>query len=297
MTIGLEIIYAKPDTAGGGHPTWTRSLAKKLREQHWVRAARVARPMGAQETSPFVLSFPLTHKFLKRRTDEPGDGFRYVSSAGGRGIEWIEVTEVFEGVHPRDIESFMRLENGGDPAGFDRDAFLSSLRMGIPSPGQQRSAADKVLAAVVRKLCKASYEGLWRTHGYGTLVVGMPLWFAVGPMNPLHPENASYDFTTRLQLGLSAQKGRLDQWSCPFWRVVVAWNLSQECLQEWDVNVRRDLYDDPTTYTVLGTAAASACGSFRFAQNALEAVVECGASSVASPVPLESRVKREFASG
>ena len=189
MKLGLEILYAKPDGKEGFHTAWTRDLAKELRERHWIRAAAVARPEASLGEVGIGISFPLTRESLGRTRDEPGDGFRYVFRTGtsgtGAGVEWIEVTEVFEGVKPQDIESFMRLENGGDANQFDREAFLSNLRMGLPRRVQQRRAADAVLAAIEHKLSKPSYEDLGSTYGYGTLMVGLPLWFGVRSVEPV----------------------------------------------------------------------------------------------------------------
>ena len=65
-----------------------------------------------------AIQWPIERAELGRNRNEPGDGFRYVfrSGTGGTGgrAEWFEVTEVFEGVEAKDIEAFMRLENGGE---------------------------------------------------------------------------------------------------------------------------------------------------------------------------------------
>ena len=63
-------------------------------------------------------------------------------------------------------------------------------------------AADKVIDAINKKVAKTSYYELLERYGYGTLVVGMPLWFAVPPYDPFRPENAVDDFLTRTTLGL-----------------------------------------------------------------------------------------------
>ena len=83
--------------------------------------------------------------------NEPGDGFRYVMYRGGTSgmesrAEWFEVTEVFEGVEAKDVEAFMRVNNGGT-AGFefDPDRFVTGLEMGTPGRAAQRRAADKVI--------------------------------------------------------------------------------------------------------------------------------------------------------
>ena len=143
-----------------------------------------------------AIQWPIERAELGRNRNEPGDGFRYVfrSGTGGTGgrAEWFEVTEVFEGVEAKDIEAFMRLENGGEGyPDFDPQRFLRGLNLGMPRRAAQRRAADKVIAAGERKLAKSSYEGLWRPHGYGTLIVDLPLWFATYPLDPLRVENVS----------------------------------------------------------------------------------------------------------
>ena len=197
---------------------------------------------------------------LGRNRNEPGDGFRYffrrgTAGTGGRA-EWFEVTEVFEGVQAKEIEAFMRIENGGE-AGFDFDpiAFVDGLSTGIPSRAAQQRAADKVIDAIERKLSKASYDGMWREHGYGTLIVGLPLWFAAQPINPLRPENVIDNFMTRVQLGLKPYARRLRRKRCPFWRIVVVWSMSVESTREWCRKAKLDVYDDPAYRSMMSLPA------------------------------------------
>ena len=154
--------------------------------------------------------------------------------------------EVFEGVEAKDVEAFMRIDNSGE-AGFDFDAdrFVRGLDMGTPCRAAQRRAADKVITAVGKKMNKGSYEGMWRTHGYGTLTVGLPLWFATEPADPLRVENVIDDFMTRVRIGLEPYARRLRKKTCPFWRIVVVWNVSLESMSEWGSKARFDIYDDP----------------------------------------------------
>ena len=164
---------------------------------------------------------------------------------GGRA-EWFEVTEVFEGVEAKDVEAFMRLKHGGKGyPGFDPARFVRELNFGIPRRAAQRRAADKVLAAVEKKLAKSSYEGLWRPYGYGTLIVGLPLWFSTYPLDPLRVENVVDDFMTRVLIGLQPYAQRLRKRTCPFWRIVVVWNASVESTREWTGKARLDFYRDP----------------------------------------------------
>ena len=92
---------------------------------------------------------------------------------------------------------------------------------------------------------KGSYEGIWRMHGYGTLIVGLPLWFAMGPADPLRVENVIDDFIARVHIGLEPYARLLRRKACSFWRIVVVWNVSPESMCEWSSKARFDIYDDP----------------------------------------------------
>ena len=187
---GLEILGAKPGPKGGVVDVSEHDLTGELRERYWIRQAAdagvdVKTSMGVG----FAMPLEIERAELGRTRSEPGDGFRYVFRGGigrmGGRAEWFEVTEVFEGVEAKDIEAFMRLENGGKGyPGFDPEGFVRGLNFGIPRRAAQQRAADKVIAAVEKKLTKSSYEGLWRPYGYGTLIVGLPLWFAAYPLDP-----------------------------------------------------------------------------------------------------------------
>ena len=81
-------------------------------------------------------------------------------------------------------------------------------------------------------------------YGYGTLVVGLPLWFAVLPEDPWRAENALDDFYTRTCLGLNELKQRaLERRDCPFRRIRVAWDTTPEAWREWSRRRSAD-YDD-----------------------------------------------------
>ena len=188
--IGLEILYAKPGPNDGLTDVAERDLTSELRERFWIHKAANA-GSGRKSSADIQITLPvwIERAALGRNRNEPGDGFRYVIRSGTGGteerVEWFEVTEVFEGVDAQDIEAFMRLDNGGRAnSNFDQDEFVGGLNRGIPRRTAQRRAADKVVAAVEKKLSKSSYEGMSRHHGYGTLIVGLPLWFATWPLNP-----------------------------------------------------------------------------------------------------------------
>ena len=268
--VGLEILYAKPGPAEHMAAGAARDLAKELRERFWIRAAGDAgtgpRTWAVVQVS---LQWPIERVAVGRDRNDPGDGFRYVFRTGTDGTdsraEWFEVTEVFEGIDAADVESFMRLENGGRGGPeFDPQAFVTGLDLGIPRRAAQRRAADKVLAAVDRKLAKPSYERMPRDHGYGTLIVGLPLWFATDPFDPLRPENAIDDFATRVLIGLRTHARELRKKSCPFWRVVVVWKGSLESARQWRAKARLDVYEDP---------AHSRLGSLRLRTGTMETIL------------------------
>ena len=247
---GLGILYARGEAEDRLGDVKQRDIPRELRERFWMRKAADA---GIERRTWTVgISMPrwIERHELGRTRNEPGDGFRYVYRRGtdgaGSRAEWFEVTEVFEGVEAKDIEAFMRVNNGGTAGSdFDPDRFVTGLEMGTPGPAAQQRAADKVIAAVEKKVSKASYEGMWRRHGYGTLIVGLPLWFAANPADPLRVENVIDDFTTRVRIGLEPYARQLKKRSCPFWRIVVVWVPSLESVREWHGKTRYEVFDDP----------------------------------------------------
>ena len=247
----LEILYATPDPKEEILDVGKRDLPSELRERYWIEQGEEAGVDKRTWTGfGIVIGWKFERHELGRRRNEPGDGFRYVfragtAEAGGRA-EWFEVTEVFEGVKARDVEAFMRCRNGiATRQGFDSDTFLDGLDLGTPSRAAQRRAADKVIAAVGKKLGKGSYRDMEKMHGYGTLIVGLPLWFASYPANPLRAENVIDDFVSRVGMGLKPHFRRLGNRRCPFWRIVVVWKTSAQSMREWTSRARFDLYDDP----------------------------------------------------
>lgn len=254
---GLEVLFATRERGDGLAGVPERDIPGELRERYWISMAEDAG--GRKRPWAVAISMPrrIERWELGRDRNQPGDGFRYLYRRGtdgpGSRAEWFEVTEVFEGVEAKDIEAFMRHNNGGTtrPA-FDPGGFLRALDMGIPCRAAQRRAADKVVDAVEKKLNKASYEGMWREHGYGTLIVGLPLWFATIPADPLRAENAIDDFGTRVRIGLKPFARQLKRKTCPFWRIVIVWMSSRESLRELCGKVRYEVYDDPA-YRKIGS--------------------------------------------
>lgn len=247
---GLEILFARREPGDGLDDLREGDIPKELRERYWIREAGDAGGSKRLWTVAISGARWIERQDLGRDRNQSGDGFRYVYRIATDGMEsraeWFEVTEVFEGVEAKDIESFMRVNNGGTAgSNFDPDRFLRGLNMGRPCGAAQRRAADRVIDAVEEKLNKASYEGMWRRHGYGTLIVGLPLWFATIPADPLRAENVIDDFMTRVRTGLKPYARQLRKKSCPFWRIVVVWMVSAESLRELRNKVVYDVYDDP----------------------------------------------------
>ena len=247
---GLEILFASREPGDGLDEVRKYDVPKELRERFWIRQAKDA---GGRKR-PWTVAVGATHwierRELGRDRNQPGDGFRYVyrleATDRESRAEWFEVTEVFEGVEAKDIEAFMLVNNGETAdSTFDPDRFLRGLDMGIPSRAAQRRAADSVIEAVERKLNRPQYEDMWRRHGYGTLIVGLPLWFAGIPTDPLRVQNVIDDFMTRVTAGLKSYARQLKKGNCPFWRIVVVWMVSRQSLRELRGKVRYDVYDDP----------------------------------------------------
>lgn len=245
---GSEILFAKRQAKDGLDAVRARDLAGELRERYWIEAAKNVPRTTKRPLFEMSMPWRMERHEIGRTRDQPGDGFRYVFRVGPGGAEssaeWFEVTEVFEGVEPKHVEAFMRVNNGGTAGfDFDPDNFVQGLDMGMPCRAAQRRAADKVIDAVEKKLNKASYEGMWEEHGYGTLIVGLPLWFANPPANPLRANNVIDHFGTRVTVGLESYSGQLAKKSCPFRRIVVIWMRSVESVQEFRDKIDHDAYD------------------------------------------------------
>ncbi len=225
-----------------------RDRTGRLREVYW--ASRVQSKSGRAPFLNAALNWWPDRATIGRRSDEPGDGFVYLVSMAPRvehRFEWLEVTEVFTTVAASRIEGAMRAWNRiYDKHPVDFEDFRRGLPRGRPSRIEQRSAADRVIEQIERKLAKTSYQELLKRYGYGTLVVGMPLWFAVPPDDPLRAMNAIDDFMTRTALGLEDVKRRvLGRRDCPFGSVVVTWDTTPQALREWHMG-RSSVYEDTT---------------------------------------------------
>ena len=234
---GLSVLYAKE---ASGEREWAaipdRDRTGRLREVYWARRADLK--TGRKSFVSMNLKWRADRTEIGRRWDEPGDGFIYLVDTVPRveeRFEWLEVTEVFTTVQASRIEGAMRAWNGiPDKHPVDFDEFRKGLSRGRPSRAEQRRTLDQVIAQVERKLAKTSYHELLERYGYGTLVVGMPLWFAVPPDDPFRAENAVDDFITRTTLGLEdVRQWVLRRRNCPFRNVIVIWDTTPQALRAW----------------------------------------------------------------
>ena len=243
---GLSVLYANQAMKDRG---WAdvpdRNKVSRLREMYWLKGVK---PLGPKSNLKMQLYWRPDQGELGRRADLPGDGFLYVATmfpSAEANFEWFEVTEVFTTVSPEQINAAMSARNGiASKQPVDFDDFLGMLRKGRPSRVEQRKAADAVIAQTERKLSKSSYRELMERYGYGTLVVGLPLWFAALPEDPWRAENALDDFFTRTSLGLNELQQRvLERRDCPFKRILVTWDTTPEAWREWSRKRSVD-YDD-----------------------------------------------------
>ncbi len=257
---GLSVLYAsKAAEERDWEAAPDRDRTGRLREVYWAR--RAESKFGRKADVNGTLDWWPDRTAIGRRSDEPGDGFVYLVSTVPRvedRFEWLEVTEVFTTVPASRIEGAMRAWNGiTDKHQVDFDEFRRALRRGRPSRVEQRRAADRAVAQIERKLAKSSYQELLERYGYGTLVVGMPLWFAVPPDDPLRAKNAVDDFMTRITLGLEDVRRRmLRRRDCPFRKVVVIWDTTPEALCEWRKG-RSAQYEDAANASLKNPMGAS----------------------------------------
>ena len=257
---GLSVLYA---SQAAKERDWaavpSRDRTGRLREVYWAR--RTKSKLGRKSFWNMTLDWQPDRAAIGRRSDDPGDGFVYLVSMAPRveeRFEWLEVTEVFTAVPPSRIEGAMQAWNGiPSKRPVDFEEFRGGLRLGRPSRIEQRSAADRTIAQIEGKLTKSSYRELLDKYGYGTLVVGMPLWFAVPPDDPFRAENAIDDFMTRTNLGLEDIRRRLlRRRDCPFRKVIVIWDTTPQALREWRKERSAD-YEDAGNASLENPMSAS----------------------------------------
>ena len=238
--IGLGVLYASQATQ---ELDWAnlpdRDKVGRLREVYWIDQAESA--LRSKSFFGAQLHWRPDRGSLDRKADLPGDGFRFVLRLypdQEATFGWLEVTEVFTVVPPEQIEAAMKARNGLlAKKVVDFEEFARGVDKSRPTRSQQRRAADCVISSVEKKLVKTSYREMIEPYGYGTLVVGLPLWFAVPPEDPRRAENALDDFATRVLLGLEHLKDRfLVRDDCAFNRIVVVWDTTPEAWREWGKN-------------------------------------------------------------
>ena len=297
LMTGLSVLYAKE---AANEKEWATipdgDKAGRLREVYWARCAESK--LGRQAFIRMRLNWRPDRTEIGRRRDAPGDGFIYlvdVMPRFERRFEWLEVTEVFTTVPAPQIEGAMRAWNDiPNKRPMDFDAFRQGLPQGRPSRIEQRRAADRVIAQVERKLSKSSYHELLEKYGYGTLVVGMPLWFAVPADDPWRTLNALDDFITRTTLGLEDVKRRvLRRRDCPFRNVIVFWDTTPQAMLEWRKSRSLEYDDAANTSLKNPMTAASWAGLSEVLERAVAdtATPESEAPSMGFYVGVKTRKK------
>ena len=295
---GLSVLYAKEATEGKEWKTIPdRAKTGRLREVYWAR--RAEGEMGRKSLLGMKLYWHPDRTDIGRKWDDPGDGFVHIagiSSGAESNFEWLEVMEVFTTVPPAQIEGAMSAWNRiGGKRSVDFVEFLRTLKRGRPTRAEQRSAADKVVKEVNRKLAKTSYTELMEKYGYGTLVVGMPLWFAVFPDDPFRMHNALDDFVTRTSLGLEEiRRKKLGRTNCPFKNVIVLWDTTPEAVQEWEERRSRE-YDDAANTSLENPLPASMLAVFSgLLRTTIEktAVAESEMPSICCHLDVKAKKKR-----
>ena len=236
---GLSLLYAKQAKVDKG---WAevkdRDKPGRLREVYWARRAE-EKIGGGKSFFNMSFSWRPDRGEIGRQPDDPGDSFIHkvtIEPKAKSNFEWIEVTEVFTTTSAAAIEGAMRVWNrieGKQTLDFEK--FKKEIEKRRPSRWQQRKAADEVIEAIRKKIRKTSYNEVVGKYGYGTLVVGMPLWFSVFPEDPFRAENALDDFMVRTALGMEEIGRReLRREKCPFKHVIVIWDTTPEAIEEWD---------------------------------------------------------------
>ena len=257
---GLSILYAKEaKEEKGWEKTPDREKPGRLREVYWAR--RAEKLIGGESFLSMSLNYQMDRKKIGRKRDDPGDDFIYkvkISTETESSFEWIEVTEVFTTTHPKEIEDAMKawncIENKQKK---DMEKLRKKLKRGIPRRRKQREAADKVIEAIKKKTRKTSYNEVVEKYGYGTLVIGMPLWFAVLPAHPFRAENSLDDFVVRTSIGIEEiRRNELRKKQCPFKHLIVLWDTTPEAIKEWDAKRSRE-YEDIANTTLMNPLPAT----------------------------------------
>ena len=252
---GLSILYTKQAREEKGwEKVPDREKPGRLREVYWARRAE-----GLIEGRRSFVSTGSTWRpdrgAIGRERAAPGDSFIHKAKITGgveSNFEWIEVTEVFTTTSAATIEGAMRAWNGiEDKQRVDLEEFRKGLKRRRPSRGEQRKVADEVIKAIKKKIRKTSYNEVVEKYGYGTLVVGLPLWFAVLPEDPFRAENSLDDFAVRTTIGMEEiRRKELRRKGCPFRHVIVLCDTTPEAIEEWAAKRSRE-YEDVANTTLM----------------------------------------------
>ena len=252
---GFGVLHANEDGLG---PNWPdiveRNKSKYLRERHWLRQWQ----RRVERKRRFVHIGSVRERRLKdlgRSLNDPGDAFFEVSGVARKSFMsvtvWAEVTEVFQPEYAPMVDQLVRKFNGIRlKRDIDAEGFLQDFDLAPPDARKQCEMADQVIEAIERKARKGmesgSYHSLVRDYGQGTLIVGLPLWFAGFPLEPRDPDSLLTEFAPRVAAGLDAISGSVlrADW-CPFHSIFVIWNTSFEMFDAWAKSTDAHAYDDP----------------------------------------------------
>lgn len=139
--------------------------------------------------------------------------------------EWYEVTEVFESANvARAVEDYTRGVLKGDIRSSTESwigEYIESKPIAAP---RQARMAERVIGQIERKLAKRSYNGLVEKWGPGDLIVGLPLWGSVSPVDRRGRWVSVKSFGDRLKAGLLdiRDRGALEKVGA-FKMVTVVW--------------------------------------------------------------------------
>lgn len=295
---GLNILYAKQAKE---EKEWVkvkdRDKPGRLREVYWARRAE-EKIGGEKSFFSMSISWRTDREEIGREGDDPGDSFIHkakITAGAESNFEWIEITEVFTTTHAATIEGAMRVWNHIESKqAVDFKEFVKGIERGRPSRCQQRRAADEVIKAIKKKIRKTSYKEVMEKYGYGTLVVGMPLWFAVFPEDPYRAENALDDFMVRTAIGMEeiGQK-ELRRKNCPFKHVIVLWDTTPEAIDEWEAKRSRE-YENVVNSTLMNPLPASTLATLsRVLKGAIERTKTIESEAPSCCLHIEKRVEKK----
>lgn len=240
------------------HDVQSHDLSNYSRERHWIKLADPTKRWKHRKLINFSGSTELRLSDLGRKLDDPGDAFYQLFLFTHRYAihlrTWFEVTEEFlPELLPelaKMVNRFNRYYNGlqGDED-FDSDQFINSINRYIPDTCLQRKMVDNVVKTIEKKAKKGrhggSYKSLVNDYGRGQLIVGLPLWYATLPADPMNPTSISSNFFARMNLALNDIKHSilLKNW-CPFDSVVVIWHPTLQAIEKWIHTANTEFYTE-----------------------------------------------------